>query len=47
VSDIFYILSLISFPATGGTACAALAMIADWGIPRESIFMFYKPPAWF
>ena len=22
--------------ATGGTACAALAMIEDWGIPGES-----------
>ena len=25
--------------ATGGTACAALAMIDDWGIPGESLII--------
>jgi len=26
--------------ATGGTACAALAMIVDWGIPGESRLIY-------
>ena len=34
VDEVFLLDPLI---ATGGTACAALAMIADWGIPISKI----------
>lgn len=40
------------FTATGGTACAALSMISDWGIPSKSIitlmiqFHFLQNTSW-
>jgi uracil phosphoribosyltransferase len=33
--DIVFVLDPLI--ATGGTACAALAMIIDWGIPGEGV----------
>lgn len=38
--DVCYLLDPLI--ATGGTACAALQMLLDWGLPSELLFIFFS-----